>query len=520
MPTHFCLTVRFLQPFSHGRGGDGDPEWPPSPLRAFQALVAAAAARWNERMRLEYAAPALRWLELQPSPMIVAAAGAPSSVKYRLYVPDNVADKVAASWSSGREASIADYRIEKDVRPTHLMGDAVHYLFPLSEPDTEFEKHRNTLIDTARSVTHLGWGVDMVVGSATVISDEEAAELLGERWRPTADSAPQGLRVPKEGTLDDLASKHTASLNRLSDDGFRPVPPLSVFRVVGYRRATDAAARPWAAFRIMSVDPDGSNPSFDTARRCRDVAAWVRNATSAVCKDWPDVASFVHGHDTADTKKPLKRDERFMYLPLPSIERRGDRGEHVGSIRRVLVVAPPGFQDRIDWVRRRLPGQELAFNAQAKGMLTDLKPDWVLGRYTGESRTWSTVTPVILPGYDDPDHLRRRLRNNRDAEVQHRLLAQLNGRIEALLRKALRHAGLSAEVAAAAALEWRQGGFRAGVDLAHRYTRPENLEAFSAYHVRVRFSHPVRGPLAVGAGRYRGLGVFAIEEPPNGRRGR
>lgn len=515
MPAHFCLTVRYLQPYSHGRGGDGDPEWPPSPLRMFQSLVAAAAARWNERMRLEYAAPALRWLERQPSPVIVAAAGAPSDVKYRLYVPDNVADKVAASWSSGREASIADYRIEKDVRPTLLRGDAVHYLFPLSESDAEFEKHRNTLIDAALSVTHLGWGVDMVAGSATVVSDDEVADLPGEWWRPADDSSAAGLRVPKEGTLDDLSSKHTASLNRLSADGFRPVPPLCVFRVVGYRRATDTAARPWAAFRIVSIDPDGSNPSFDTARRCRDVAAWVRNATGAICQEWPDVASFVHGHDATDTTRPLKTDERFMYLPLPTINSKLDRVE---SIRRVLVVAPPGLQDRIDWVRRRLPGQELAFNGQAKGMLTDLKPDWVLGRYTGESLTWSTVTPVILPGYDDPDHLRRRLRNNRDAEVQHRLLAQLNGRIEGLLRKALRHAGLATEVVAAAALEWRQGGFRAGVDLAHRYTRPENLEAFSAYHVRVRFSHPVRGPLAVGAGRYRGLGVFAIEEAAGGRR--
>jgi CRISPR-associated protein Csb2 len=103
MPTQFCLTVRFLQPYSHGRGDGGDPEWPPSPLRVFQALVAAAAARWNERMQLAYAAPALRWLEHQPTPTIVAAPGVRSDVTYRLYVPDNVADKVARSWSGGGE---------------------------------------------------------------------------------------------------------------------------------------------------------------------------------------------------------------------------------------------------------------------------------------------------------------------------------------------------------------------------------------------------------------------------------
>ena len=29
----------------------------------------------------------------------------------------------------------------------------------------------------------------------------------------------------------------------------------------------------------------------------RDVAAWVRNATAEVCREWSDAASFVHGHD-------------------------------------------------------------------------------------------------------------------------------------------------------------------------------------------------------------------------------
>jgi CRISPR-associated protein Csb2 len=31
------------------------------------------------------------------------------------------------------------------------------------------------------------------------------------------------------------------------------------------------------------------------------------------------------------------------------------------------------------------------------------------------------------------------------------------------------------------------------------------------YHVRVRFPHSVSGPLSVGSGRYRGLGLFAVD---------
>src|ERR1700752_1432178 len=106
MPTHFCLTVRFLQPYSHGRGDGGEPEWPPSPLRVYQALVAAAAARWNQRTKLEYAVPALEWLLHQPAPDVVAAVGIPSDVKYRTFVPDNTGDLAAGTWSRGDTSRI------------------------------------------------------------------------------------------------------------------------------------------------------------------------------------------------------------------------------------------------------------------------------------------------------------------------------------------------------------------------------------------------------------------------------
>ena len=166
MPTHFCLTVRFLQPYSHGRGAMATRNGRPRRCGCFRRSSRPPPPGGTSGSRLEHAAPALRWLERQPAPTIVAAAGVRSDVKYRLYVPDNVADKVAKSWSGGREASIADYRTEKDVRPTHLLGDAVHYLFPLAESDPEFETHRSTLPTAARSITHLGWGVDMVAGNA------------------------------------------------------------------------------------------------------------------------------------------------------------------------------------------------------------------------------------------------------------------------------------------------------------------------------------------------------------------
>jgi len=49
-----------------------------------------------------------------------------------------------------------------------------------------------------------------------------------------------------------------------------------------------------------------------------------------------------------------------------------------------------------------------------------------------------------------------------------------------------------------------------GLGHTRSYRRPDYLKHFPALHVVViRFREPISGPLAIGAGRYGGLGVFA-----------
>jgi CRISPR-associated protein Csb2 len=491
MPAYLCLTVRFLQPYYHGRTDGGEPEWPPSPLRVFQALVAAAATRWRETQFHECAAPSLHWLERQHAPSVVACVGQPASVKYRLYVPDNVADKVAKSWAGGREASIADYRTEKDVRPTRLHGEAVHYVFPLSDDGCP---HLDVLRTAARSITHLGWGVDMVAGNASIISEEEVAKLPGQRWRSVEETSAGGCRVPIEGTLQDLIDKHNAFLSRLGPDGFNPVPPLSAFRVVGYRRATEPSQRQFAAFSILKADASGSRP-FDATRRTRDVAGMVRHAVADAARrhGWSDeqINVFVHGktpegdHAASGEKSP----DRFLYLPLPTVNRALDRVE---SIRRVLIAAPAHCREQAAWVRRALAGADLKNESgEIAALATNLPAsDWVLRQYVAASTAWSTVTPVILPGHDDRDP----------------------AKAGKLLKTAFAQAGYAPELVNQTELEWRRVAFRAGVDLASRYLPPKNLENKPRYHVRVRFPQAIAGPLVVGSGRFRGFGLFARDE--------
>lgn len=472
MSSQLRITFRFLQLESHGRGEDGRPEWPPSPLRAFQALVAASIGRWIEPDRVAAAERALRWLEGRPAPAIIASRHRVMA-SHRTYVPDNVGDRVAASWCRGNDADIAEYRTEKDIHGVALASEAVHYLF-----DAEgVGEHLGTLRAATRAVTHLGWGIDMVVGDAELVDGPPRANADEIVYLPRAAGSGRAWRTPIAGTLGDLARRHGEFLNRLSGELLRPVAPLRCFAWTGYHVASDTLGRPFLAFRV--VDSEGRARAFDAARRGPDVCAWLRHATAAAADGWPfgPTETLVHGHAPKGAPGP-----RISYLALPTLTPR-----RVEAIRRVVVTAPSECADEIAWLDQRLAGQELRWAGRLVGFLEPLPvEDPVLEAYIGSSHTWSTVTPVVCPGYDD--------RSPKKAQR--------------LLEKAFRQAGIPAE--AIAAVQWGDVGYRPGVSHAKSYRLPDKITGVP-YHVRVTFHRALRGPLAVGSGRHRGVGLFARE---------
>jgi len=531
MPTHFCVSMRFLSPAFHGRRDSGQPEWPPSPLRVFQALVAAAAAHEPARTLEPAARAAFEWLERLPAPTVVAPMGT-NAPGYRLSVPNNAMDLVASAWCRGTssgsgDADPATHRTMKSVQPTLFAENgAVHYLWPVADAlqDTD-RRHIATLSDIAGNVVALGWGIDMVVGHAETISDEQAAALPGERWVPTVGGLGDALRIPLPGTLDDLTYRHERFLSRLGPDGFAPPPVLSAYTTVVYRRETEPPARPVAAFALLKLDASGFR-AFDTARRALSVAGMLRSAAKAAAESagWSEAktSAFVLGH--GETKNGARHVAvgplRFAYLPLPSIEGRGPgKGRVVGSVRRaVLVVLADGREAEIAWARRALSGRELVDEETKQPVaLLSLVPadDPVVSHYTRPAASWASVTPVVLPGYDDPAHYRRRLGHGTNAEDQKRLLSQLDTRIDGLLRKAIAQAAYAKVLADNAELQWQKVGFWPGTDLADRYGVPGHLRRYARYHVKVTWRDEqqrpidIAGPVCLGAGRFYGVGLFA-----------
>jgi CRISPR-associated protein Csb2 len=152
--------------------------------------------------------------------------------------------------------------------------------------------------------------------------------------------------------------------------------------------------------------------------------------------------------------------------------------------------------DELGWARRALSGTELIDeNRGSAAALLSLIPalDRVLGSYLPASASWASVTPVILPGFDD----------------------RSKSKAESMIRKAIRQAGYSEALAAHADLDWRSVGFWKGAELASRYRVPDYLRNYPRYHVRLTWrdwsgtSIPVSGPICFGAGRFCGFGLFA-----------
>lgn len=528
MPTLLKISVRFLLDEFEGRGDGGEPEWPPSPLRLFQTLTNSAA-----RLGMDAFAPTLKHLEKLSPPTVVASKPAAIQPRYgfKTFVPNNVGDLVAKSWSGGRENDIANYRAAKEIRPTRLPENAVvAYRWELThELPPGFPEQIRQL---AHAISAFGWGVNMVVADAVVADSGTATDTTEstEKWFP-AEGGVSALRVPISGTLAALEDRHKAFLARLptAPDGsqfFRPVPPLERFRVLTYRRETDPVRPPFAIFALRHLDDSGFH-AFDPVRRGLHVAAMLRHvaggAEIARSLGWNDaqIARLVHGH--TDEESASTSSARLLFLPLPSIEARGEDKAHVvGAIRRILVTCHGSMhRDEFRRLAQRIDGLELSDEkAEAPVALLSRLPD--SDKLTGDnylvsSATWATVTPVVLPGYDDPRKLRQRLRQNSGltADEKNALVAKLDQRIESLLRKALRQAGYSEAVTRHAAIEWRGSGYLPGTDLASRYMTGDQHRRYRKLHVRIQFRDehgqalPIPGPLCIGGGKFSGTGLFA-----------
>jgi len=420
---------------------------------------------------------ALRWLESLDPPDIIAPQTQPGQVLLT-YVLNNVSD------------SDANSRTPKTIRPTLLNGDRlVQYAWKFNASQPDADKHDDVLKDAARDLNALGWGIDLAIGHGEIVEHLPSLTTPRVRYRPTATVLVGGLdlRVPRPGSLMSLEQAYADFLKRYEAPGITKLESASA--IYEPHRYVVGLTRPNIAFRLVNSDGD-------TASIRPHLIAPLVGMIRALANS-PHVVNSL-GQDTIDREikghpKESTRD-RVSILPLPTVR----KGPTDGRIRRVMLAQSVESDGSLcNSLGRLFEGQQLTplpdENRFSPIFLERVsRQDSVLPYYVGISRVWASVTPVLLPGYDD--------RKEHRGDHQKRL-----GRAEQLVRKALRHVGINLP----GHIELSRVPYWAGALHAREYHTRERLVHYPRWHVRLTFDRPWTGPLAIGAGRHGGFGVFA-----------
>jgi CRISPR-associated protein Csb2 len=184
-----------------------------------------------------------------------------------------------------------------------------------------------------------------------------------------------------------------------------------------------------------------------------------------------------------------------------------------------MVVAPLGMDRELDYLSERLNGEHLEPEDNAESCQSESKASiaepielWKLNPppgkfiakcYLARTTVWHTVTPVILDGH-----------NKKSKSDKPEAIAR---ETEKLIRKALSRDGIETPCD----FTWQSIPYLKNCLSAHKYDRngrhtgyhrPAHLKNLTAVHVRLTFTHPVQGPIAIGAGRHCGFGLMAAIE--------
>lgn len=493
------ISVRFHDGRYHGSG-----EWPPSPARLFQALVAGTAR--GETLS-EQAVEAFRWLE-RLTPPSIAAPPTRAGQSFKNFVPNNDLDAVG-----GDPARIGEIRTAKIIRP-RIFDSAVALLYSwMFEHSVDSERHAHVICEIANDLCQLGRGVDMAWAQGEVFEESKADTRLREQggtvWRPNKGGDGATLTCPHPGSLASLIERFKKTRERFKTIGkgkkasqlfsqapkpdFRQVPYDSppIFRLFDIKKAGVFAPRPLE--RIVAL-----------TEKIRDLAA------ARLKMGLPDRAALIDRVFIGRDAKEGDKAQRISITPLPSI----GHAKTERSLRRVLVTAPPDCPIAINDVAWAFSGLALDFDPETGEVLDDsaeLIPTddrTMLGHYgvesNGKHRLWRSITPVALPERAarrriDPDRMREEAKGGVE-----RLREQAAA--EWAMRQALRHAAIDAP---AQAIRVQREPFEAKGQRAESFGPDTRFAKERLWHVEITFPKPTSGPLLIGDGRYLGLGLMA-----------
>jgi CRISPR-associated protein Csb2 len=523
-----ALGVRYLNGFAaaceHGarQPGRERAEWPPHPARVFMALAAAHFQTGAEPAERD----ALLWLERLPAPSLRAPGAAQRAVVTH-YVPVN--DK--ATWKKDpanprqRPApplqsapAIMRDRQDRTFARAWLEDDTVYLAWPDASPEDGIAR---ALEGLCAKVTRIGHSMSLVQMWAA-----KPGEVGAPDWVPDDDRAAIRLRVPGPGTLEELERRYNreaveayavlavtaaddtdrkaqrAARKRLKEE-FDDEPPPRLRPEVpfyqGYARPAPPEEKleiPGSVFSphliVFTLEPQsGPYRALDLACAAAAAKRW-REALVSHSNDLSVRArEVVSGHDSDGV--PLQG-PHLAFVPLAFVGHRHADGhllgmalalpEGLGPGERRSVLRPSGRVDELKlgrlgvWRLRRDTSTRPPWN---------LRPEACTAHPEGATH-WSTVTPVAFD---------RHPKAKDRGEYQREVAEMMAGACTAIRLPRPREVIVTPVSA------------HLGVPPAHafpRLTRKDGSERRHAHAILV-FDRAVRGPILIGAGRYRGYGV-------------
>jgi CRISPR-associated protein Csb2 len=456
-------------------------DWPPQPDRVFSALVASWAARGERIEERE----ALQWLEAQREPEISAAGGFPRTAP-TVFVPPN----------DPQTRRVADPAVMPMFRSRQARR------FPAYRPDNP--------------IVHVVWRDAAAADAATLAALNALAgdiSYLGHssslarcRFR-FDDGAVSGIRASRRvyhGRLAELEAAYQAGRRPSSGDSVVPTAVPSAPSVAGM------FSDRWLVLERV----DGEMPDI------RAAALIARTLHQTVMAGYERIGlgdaipAVISGHEPNGA--PLA-EPHLAVAPMAFLGPRHADGTVFGYAlippRQVDLLTEPEFQRALrevmpwnDQTERR----ELALAGEGFRTVFALAGETARRSlestpYVADATGWATCTPVVLDR-----HLKEKGNAARQAEI------------EDLLRRACTNIGLPEPERVVAdkhsAIAGAPSAYPSGS--APRWAGwrlPPSLASRQLTHAVLEFSHPVPGPVILGAGRFVGLGMCRALDPRDRR---
>jgi len=432
---------------------------------------------------------ALLWLERLPPPSVSAPA-AHRGQDIKLFVPNNDLDSVG-----GDPTLVSRIRVGKFWRPCFFDArEPILYAWDFGSGEAKAKR----ICAIAERLCQLGRGIDMAWAQGQVLDQEQAhAALEAHSGALRIPGGAGQVPTPHRGTLDSLVERHARNRTRLRTEGtgrkqiqlFSQPPPASFGRT-GYdtpvRRLHFELRSTRGGFAAQPL-----NSAFPFVASLRDAVA--KRLTDSMPNDSSLIEKLIVGRNagSADVTR------RIRILPVPSVGI-----EHTDpSIRRVLVEVPAECPLRLDDLKWALSGLEIPGSRQ--GVLTSTKESGMADRFCRSALAFQTITPMALSGVQ-----RRRIGETGQKSAQER---QQEERVAiGAVFHALRHVGIANKPTG---VHVRKEPFQKRGALAESFAQGSRFSKHTLWHVALRFSSPVPGPLVIGDGRFCGLGLMLPKEP-------